>query len=114
MPEGYGAVVTPNPIPEGEREKFYEPFGGKWYYNSSVYDQVVDESGEYYVIYWDPAQIGGDYVAILGRQEIWGLDDILRGLLITPLIRLDMELHVDCGQPPTLFHPGLLRPRIPL
>jgi len=115
LPEGYGAVVTPNPVPDGERDMFYEPFGGKWYYNSSVYDQVIETAGDYYVVYWDPAEIGGDYVAILGRKEIWGLTDILRGLLVTPLIRLDMELHVDCDQPPPpmLYHPMLraIQPR---
>jgi hypothetical protein len=108
LPDGYGAVVTPNPVPEGERGMFYEPFGGKWYYNSSVYDEVIETAGEYYVVYWDPAEIGGDYVAILGRREIWGLTDIVRGLLVTPLIRLDMELHVDCDGP-MLFRPGLQR-----
>ncbi|MGC9307957.1 MAG: hypothetical protein ACP5FL_04180 [Thermoplasmatota archaeon] len=107
LPEGYGAVVTPNPIPEGERGSFYEPFGGKSYYNSSVYDEVIEVSGTYYVVYWDPLEIGGDYVAILGRAEIWGLRDIIRGLLVTPLIRMDMELHVDCEEPPLLFHPTL-------
>lgn len=109
IPEGHGAVVTPNEVPEGERGMFYEPFGGKWYYNSSVYDEVVNQSGVCHVVYWDPAGIGGDYVAILGRKEIWMPADILRGLLITPLIRLDMELHVDCDQPPppALLHPWL-------
>ena len=108
LPEGYGAVVTPNELPEeGERGSFYEPFGGKSYYNSSVYDEVIEVSGTYYVVYWDPLEIGGDYVAILGRAEIWGLRDIIRGLLVTPLIRMDMELHVDCEEPPLLFHPTL-------
>ncbi len=32
IPEGYGVVVKENVKPGEPREKFYEPFGGKWYY----------------------------------------------------------------------------------
>ncbi|HDS58711.1 MAG TPA: hypothetical protein ENN54_00220 [Thermoplasmatales archaeon] len=99
IPEGYGAVVVENVAPGEERETFYEPFGGKSYYKSPVFDRVMNQSGTYYVYYWDPYERGGDYVAVLGRQEIFRFWDIVRALIYTPMIRLDMELHVDCEPP---------------
>ena len=44
--------------------------------------------------YWDPYGYGGDYVAILGKKEMFGFTDILRALIYTPLIRLNLELHL--------------------
>jgi len=38
-------------------------------------------------------------VAIIGDQEIWKLPDILRALLVTPQIRKDKELHIECLPP---------------
>lgn len=102
IPDGYGAMVCENVEPGEEREKFYEPFGGKWYYAGPVFDEVVETPGTYYVYYWDPYNKGGDYVAVLGYRELWFMRDILRALVYTPLIRMDMELHVDCPQ--ELFH----------
>lgn len=98
IPDGYGAIVCENVKPGEEREKFYEPFGGKWYYKGPVFDEIIENPGTYYVYYWDPYKRGGDYVAVLGYKEIWRIRDILRALIYTPLIRMDMELHADCPQ----------------
>jgi hypothetical protein len=40
--------------------------------------------------------MGGDYVAVIGYKEIWYPSDILRALILTPYIRADKELHVEC------------------
>ena len=45
-------------------------------------------------------QEGGDYVAVLGAEEIWRVRDVIRALIITPLIRQDRELHTDCVEIP--------------
>jgi hypothetical protein len=78
---------------------FYEPFGGKSYYDGPVFDQTLETPGEYSVYYRDPYQHGGDYVAVLGYQEQWSKRDIGRALLLTPYIRRDGELHVDPDHP---------------
>ena len=93
IPLGYGAVVRENVIPGEPRDTFYEFFGGKWYYEGPVFEEEMGFPGTYYVYYWDPYQIGGDYVAVLGRTEQFGFRDIIRSLLVTPFIRLDFELH---------------------
>ncbi len=98
IPEKYGVVVKENVKPGEPREKFYEPFGGKWYYEGPVFDETVDEPGIYYVYYWDPYEKSGDYVAVLGYKERFGPLDILRALIYTPMIRLNIELHVECPQ----------------
>ncbi len=94
IPAGYGAIVMENVVPGEDREKFYEPFGGKSYYEGPILDKNVTESGTYYVYIWDPHESGGDYVLVFGKKEIFGLFDIFRALIYTPLIRLDKELHI--------------------
>ncbi len=81
IPEGYGAIVMENVEPGEERTTFYEPFGGKSYYEGPILDTNVTESG-------------GEYVLVFGKKEIFGFFDIIRALIYTPMIRLDMELHV--------------------
>jgi hypothetical protein len=93
---GYGAIVVEN-VPEGQpRETFYEPFGGKSYFDGPVLEMEVSDPGTWYLYFWDPAHAVGDYVAVIGDQEIWGLPEILRALVVTPLIRRDRELHQAC------------------
>ncbi len=96
LPEGYGAIVVADYDPPQEWPTFYEPFGNKSYYDGPLFDQTLPSSGTYYVVYWDPAGIGGDYVAVLGYAEIWRFWDIIRALINTPKIRRGLELHTDC------------------
>jgi hypothetical protein len=94
LPQGCGVIVKEDVPPGTEREKFYEPFGGKWYYQGPRFDETINVSGTYYVYYWDPYQTGGDYVAVLGYKEQFPPLDILRALINTPLIRHGFELHL--------------------
>ncbi len=93
IPNGSGAVVMENVYPGEPRETFYEFFGGKWYYKGPIFEEQISIPGDYSVYYWDPYQFGGDYVAVLGKTEQFGFRDIIRSLIVTPLIRLDFELH---------------------
>jgi hypothetical protein len=95
IPEGYGAIVVENYMPGEDRPQFYEPFGGKSYYEGPEFEQKMDP-GIYYVYFWDPYEMGGDYVAVFGDLEMWGIKDILRALIVTPMIRNNEELHIDC------------------
>jgi hypothetical protein len=94
LPTGYGAIVTENVEPGEEREQFYEPFGGKDYYQGPSLDIRANRTGTYYIYVWDPYKTGGDYVAVLGKLELFGITDIIRALIYTPLIRLGLELHI--------------------
>ncbi|MBM3240532.1 hypothetical protein FJZ31_29970 [Candidatus Poribacteria bacterium] len=98
IPPGYGAIIVENLAPGEPRETFYEPFGGKFYYDGPAFDQEVSQTATWYIYYWEPYKLGGDYVAVLGFREVFTFRDILRGLIITPMIRLDKELHVECPQ----------------
>lgn len=92
LPSGWGAVI----IRESEgkpRKQFYEPFGGKSYYQGPEMTMRL-QAGEYTLIYWDPNKRMGDYVAIIGKREIWGARDTVRGLRVTPVIRRGGELHL--------------------
>jgi len=95
LPEGYGAIVMENVEPGEPRLTFYEPFGGKSYYNGPIYKDKITERGTYYVYCWDPYEQGGDYTIVIGNLEIWGPLDIARALIYTPLIRLGLELHIN-------------------
>jgi len=96
IPAGYGAIVVANLKPGEHRETFFEPFGGKSYYEGPVFRETVRTPGTYYVVFWDPYEVGGDYVAVLGNKEIWRIRDIIRALIYTPKIRKNVELHVPC------------------
>ena len=98
LPSGYGAIVLQNDDPGEPRDTFYEPFGAKSYYEGPIFDEIIEIPGTYYVYFWDPFQNGGDYVSVIGWQEIWRPRDIIRGLILTPLIRRDRELHIDCSE----------------
>lgn len=90
---GYGALVFLDDA-QKPRETFYEPFGGKSYYRGPRLEREL-EPGTYAVVYWDPLRRKGDYVAVLGKKEIWRPKDILRALRVTPLIRKGEELHLE-------------------
>lgn len=95
LPEGYGAIVVPNLEPGEPRNTFFEPFGGKFYYEGVQFNQEVDTPGWWGVIVWDPYQMGGDYTASIGLAERFTPGDILRSLINTPYVRQDRELHTD-------------------
>lgn len=97
--DGDGAIVVANSAPGDPRESFYEPFGGKSYYEGPAFDQQLSTPGDYWIVFWDPLEIGGDYAAIIGFKEQWGVPDILRALVLTPMIRQDKELHQTCVDP---------------
>lgn len=96
LPEGYGAIIVPNGTPGQPRESFYEPFGGKSYYDGPLFDQTVEMPGDWQLITWDPYGMGGDYVTVLGAGEEFAPADILRSIRNTLIIRRNGELHTDC------------------
>jgi hypothetical protein len=96
LPDGYGAIVVKNKNPGEPRDTFYEPFSAKTYYDGPTFDQEVSNPGQWYVYYWDPYHLGGDYVAVLGYKETFSLSDTLRSLINTPKIWFNLELHTKC------------------
>jgi hypothetical protein len=99
IPAGYGIEVIQDVNKGKSRDAFYEIFGGKSYYYGPVYDEHLSLPGTYYIFVWEPRRKSGDYVAVVGKKEIWRFEDIIRAIRNTPLIRLDQELHVDCSNP---------------
>jgi len=89
----WGAVIK-NDSGATSRKRFYEPFGGKSYYQGPEL-QLRLQPGEYTLIYWDPRKRMGDYVAVIGKREIWTRADTARALKVTPIIRRGGELHLD-------------------
>jgi hypothetical protein len=96
LPPGYGAWVVQNEEPWTPRPAFFEPIGNKWYFDGPVLDEVVSTPGTWYLYYWSPYDVVGDYVAVVGPEEIWAPADILRAILYTPMIRNGQELHIEC------------------
>jgi hypothetical protein len=96
IPEGYGAILVKNLAPDKNRPTFYEPFGAKHYYDAPAFDRMISSPGTWYIYYWDPYDMGGDYVAVFGYKERFSLTDMVRALIKTPQIWFDRELHHDC------------------
>jgi hypothetical protein len=97
LPQGYGALVLKNTAPGQERHQFYEPFGGKSYYDAPAFDQTVSQTGTWYLYVWDPRGMVGDYVAVIGYRERFSLTDFFRAIINTFKIRFNLELHTDCS-----------------
>lgn len=93
----HGIVLIQSAKLDKPRETFYEFFGGKSYYKGRNFDENIVIPGTYYVYVWDPDRKGGDYVAVLGKKEIWRFRDIIQAFRYTPQIRLNRELHLDCS-----------------
>jgi len=93
LPPGDGAIIMQE-FPGQPRHQFYEPFGGKYYYQGPVFDKKVNTTGTYYVYYWDHYQKGGDYVAVLGYTEVFYPLDIVLSIINVPIIRHNGELHL--------------------
>jgi hypothetical protein len=96
LPEGYGAVVVQNKKPGEPRDTFFEPFSAKTYFDGPEFNQEVTEPGTWYIYYWDPHQLGGDYIAVIGTKESFSLLNIVRSLINTPKIWFNLELHTKC------------------
>jgi hypothetical protein len=96
LPAGYGAWVVQNEEPWTPRLAFFEPIGNKWYFDGPVFDEVVSTQGTWYLYYWSGYDVAGDYVAIVGAEEIWAPADILRAIVYTPMIRKGQEFHIEC------------------
>lgn len=94
VPDGYGGIIMENVLPGMPRETFFEPFGGKSYYKGPILDKNISRPGTYHLYCWDPYEMGGDYVLVIGKGEFFGPIDIIRGLINTVIIRQDNELHV--------------------
>ena len=100
LSEDNGAIVWKNIEPGEERTEFWEPIGEKCYYwlgPQNWFDQEISVPGTYYIYYWNPDGFAGDYVASIGFLE--GVNtplDNLITLLISPLIKLNLENHTRC------------------
>lgn len=97
LPPDYGAFIFTDGEPGDPRNSFYEPFGDKFYYEGPTFREEVTEPGLWGIIFWDPAEVGGDYVATVGTGE-YLIDryDFYRSIYNTMIIRNGGELHTDC------------------
>jgi len=78
LPVGYGSVVMKSE-PRPEREKFYEPFSSTHYYRGfEIFEQVISEPGNYYIVVWHPEGEYGDYVVIYGEKESFTPKEMLK------------------------------------
>jgi hypothetical protein len=88
--------VVKNKNPGEGRDTFFEPFSAKTYFDGPELSREVTTPGAWYVYYWDPYKIGGDYVAVMGLKESFSIPDILRSFINTMIIWFNLELHTPC------------------
>ena len=93
-------IIVREDIPTGaERDSMYEVFSDQFYYEGPILDITVKESGNYWLWFWNPAGETGDYVAIIGKREVFSVEDIRRSFYNTPEIRRRGYLNVECEEP---------------
>ena len=59
-------------------EGYSEPFTQTEYWGRQELDIDLPESGEYTLLVWNPDGQPGKYVLDTGREEVFGLSDVLR------------------------------------
>ena len=91
-PEELGALVFP-PQPG---KTFFEPFTQTNYWERQSIELTLPETGEYYLLVWQPDEQTGKYVMDVGHDEVFGPLDILR----FPIWWL--QVHAFFGQGPLL------------
>jgi uncharacterized surface protein with fasciclin (FAS1) repeats len=85
-PKGQGAMMVPL---GDEPEYWFEPFGGRYYWNWEDYFFDAPEDAVYTVALWHPEQELGRYSFVVGQEEIFGGDPECMELMDsywTPLI----------------------------
>jgi hypothetical protein len=98
LADGHGAIIVRDPLSTvDDRVVSYERFSGRNYWEGPVFSITVEQPGEYQMIVWQEDGDSGDYIAVIGREEIFGPEDILRAAMTTPKIRNGEELHVSCN-----------------
>jgi uncharacterized surface protein with fasciclin (FAS1) repeats len=70
-PEGQGAMLVPL---GDEPEYWFEPFGGRYYWNWENYFFDAPEDATYTVALWHPEQELGRYSFVIGSDEVFGGD----------------------------------------
>jgi len=96
LPEGYGSIVIKNTEPGAERNFFYEQYSKKSYYITDYYDYTITAPGTWYLYYWDPYNLGGDYLALWGVKDSFDPGDRLKMLINLPGILSDRVMHTEC------------------
>lgn len=95
VPKNYGAIVVDTPT--GNRESYYEMFGGKEYWSGNTFEDEISGTGPWYLVFWHPEGKIGDYTASIGTAEDFGgIFEMFGSLITTMRIRFDQELHVNC------------------
>jgi hypothetical protein len=98
LPEGHGAIVIRDSFDNtDDRIVMFEPFSSRTYWEGPDYAITVEQPGEYQMIVWQEEGTKGDYIAVIGREEIFGPADIARAAMYTPQIRQGKELHTSCS-----------------
>jgi hypothetical protein len=71
IPDDMGALMVPL---GDEGEYWYEPFGGRYYWNWENYFLQIPEDASYMVALWHPEGELGRYSFVVGEEEIRGGD----------------------------------------
>lgn len=99
---GHGRILRHDEPDGATRPSMYEFFSNQFYFEGPILDINVTEPGNYWLWFWDDSDAVGDYVAIVGKREVFSVEDIRRSFWNTPDIRRRGYLHVDCEEPDDL------------
>ncbi|MGI9307992.1 MAG: hypothetical protein ACR2P6_01940, partial [Gammaproteobacteria bacterium] len=93
VPAGHGAIVHNAGFENwADRPYMYEMFSDRRYFDGRRYTHKAAEPGTYRFIIWHNSGKPGDYIAIIGRAERFGLDDMKLSYTNTPIIQRKEEM----------------------
>lgn len=102
LPPGHGAVVVRDNVAAGRRT-WDEPFSGRrmWVGDSFALDDAPP--GRYQMVVWNERDQTGDYIAVIGEDEIFNAPELRQVAATSPKLRDGADLMVDCN--PTVSNP---------
>lgn len=81
------------------RDVFFEFFAHKYYYGGPDFDQALP-AGDYRLYFWEATGQPVDYVAEIGKLELWTIKDIFPTFFVTlPWLIGNGEIHDHCCRP---------------
>ena len=87
---GEGTFITTN---DSQGETFKEEIGGTYYWQQKRSEILLTQPGDYHIYIWNRTENVGDYTFVIGREEVFGIPEIIQSFKRIGFIRRGKEIN---------------------